>query len=239
MLRTQSDLRSHIRTNTTWENIHGVPYKSIRELVPQGIELTPMIEELEREGQILILRSLTGKLKDAPLPELGRENAWGERLNAGGPERWRTIFWDDLKERNRTAARVEDGENAARGVADRQSLSLRGRMSGLRRRMMWRSCWKGVSLLEALGRALLTQNSSLFNLRVALTSHCRGPQGQLGRRVRRQEGQGAREEEEEEQTYAQDYKLAHEGLCEWTLMTPAVASVKKLQSLPLAHSPLC
>lgn len=109
VLRTQSDLRSHIRTNTTWEKTHGVPYKALRELVPQGLELTSMIDELEKDGQILILRSLTGKLKDAPLPELGRENAWGERLNAGGPERWRTIFWDDLKERNRTAPRAEDG----------------------------------------------------------------------------------------------------------------------------------
>lgn len=86
-----------------------MPYKAMRELVPQGVELTPLVEELERDGQILILRSLTGRLKDAPLPELGRENGFGERLNAGGPERWRTIFWDDLKERNRTAPRAEDG----------------------------------------------------------------------------------------------------------------------------------
>lgn len=74
-----------------------------------GPELTGFLEELEKEGQVLILRSLTGKLKDAPLPELGRENAWGERLNAGGPERFRTIFWDDLKERSRASARVDDG----------------------------------------------------------------------------------------------------------------------------------
>jgi transcription initiation factor TFIIE subunit beta len=87
-----------------------VPYKSIRELVPQGVELTPLMEELERDGQILILRSQTGKYKDAPLPELGRANAWGERISAGGPERWRSVFWDDLKERNRTVPRVEDGE---------------------------------------------------------------------------------------------------------------------------------
>lgn len=106
MLRTQSDLRSHIRTHS--RPTVGIPYKTLREAFP-GPELATYTENLENDGQILILRSLTGKMKDAPLPPLGRENAWGEKLNAGGPERWRMIFWDELKERNRTVPRVDDG----------------------------------------------------------------------------------------------------------------------------------
>lgn len=87
----------------------GLTYKSIREAMP-GPELPGYMEELEKDGSVLILRSLTGKLKDAPLPELGRSNAWGEKLNAGGPERWRTVFFDTIRENNRATSRVDDGE---------------------------------------------------------------------------------------------------------------------------------
>lgn len=75
-----------------------------------GPELPAYMEELEKDGSVLILRSLTGKLKDAPLPELGRANAWGEKLNAGGPERWRTVFFDTIRENSRATNRVDDGE---------------------------------------------------------------------------------------------------------------------------------
>lgn len=63
---------------------------------------------------------------------------------------------------------------------------------------------------------LLALTVTLFHrpLALLLLPTRRGPQGQLGRRVVVQKGQGAREEEEEEQAHAQDYKLAHEGLCE-------------------------
>jgi hypothetical protein len=97
--------------------------KDLMELVPNGVELTPMINELQREGQILVMRSLTGKFKDWTLPPLGRPYANGEAFDAGGAERWRTFWWDDLKERNRTAPRAEDGEfnwthRWGNGVAD-------------------------------------------------------------------------------------------------------------------------
>jgi transcription initiation factor TFIIE subunit beta len=85
-----------------------IVYKELRELMP-GPDLPGYTEELEKDGSIMILRSLTGRLKDAPLPPLGRENAWGEKLNAGGPERWKTIFFDTIRENGRSTARVEDG----------------------------------------------------------------------------------------------------------------------------------
>ncbi|KAL1405255.1 hypothetical protein Q8F55_008881 [Vanrija albida] len=105
VLRTQSDLRSHIRTHA--RPTSGITYKALREAFP-GPELSTYMENLEKEGQILILRGLTGKFKDATLPALGRENVHGDRINGGGPERWRMVFWDELKERNRTVPRVED-----------------------------------------------------------------------------------------------------------------------------------
>lgn len=108
MLRSQADLKRHIKTHC--RPTQGLTYKSIREAMP-GPELVGYMEELEKEGSVLILRSLTGKLKDAPLPALGKENAWGDKLNGGGPERWRTVFWDELKERGRAADRVDDGES--------------------------------------------------------------------------------------------------------------------------------
>lgn len=106
VLRSLADLKRHIKTHC--RPTQGLTYKSIREAMP-GPELVAYMEELEKDGSILILRSLTGKLKDAPLPALGKENAWGDKLNGGGPERWRTVFWDELKERGRAADRVDDG----------------------------------------------------------------------------------------------------------------------------------
>ncbi|BEI84506.1 hypothetical protein CcaverHIS002_0411100 [Cutaneotrichosporon cavernicola] len=105
VLRTQQDLRRHIR-------LHSRPtapllYKDMKELMP-GTELPQYMDELEKDGSIMILRSLTGRLKDAPLPPLGRENGFGEKLNAGGPERWKTIFYDSIRENGRATPRVED-----------------------------------------------------------------------------------------------------------------------------------
>lgn len=108
VLRSLADLKRHIKTHC--RPTQGLTYKSIREAMP-GPELVAYMEELEKDGSILILRSLTGKLKDAPLPALGKENAWGDKLNGGGPERWRTVFWDELKERGRAADRVDDGQS--------------------------------------------------------------------------------------------------------------------------------
>ncbi|KLT38313.1 hypothetical protein CC85DRAFT_289636, partial [Cutaneotrichosporon oleaginosum] len=105
VLRTQQDLRRHIRLHS--RPTKPIVYKELRELMP-GPDLPQFTEELEKDGSIMILRSLTGRLKDAPLPPLGRENAWGEKLNAGGPERWKTVFFDTIRENGRSTARVED-----------------------------------------------------------------------------------------------------------------------------------
>lgn len=126
VLRTQQDLRRHIRLHS--RPTQGLTYKSIREAMP-GPELPAFMEELEKDGSVLILRSLTGKLKDAPLPELGRENAWGEKLNAGGPERWKTVFFDTIRENSRATSRVDDGELKSVGyqLTDRVHLCVGGR----------------------------------------------------------------------------------------------------------------
>lgn len=112
VLKNQADLRTHIRTHS--QPTKGLLYKEIREAMPVP-ELTGYLEDLEREGHVMILRSLTGKLKDAPVPSLGRSNAWGDKLNGGGPERWKTVFWDELRERGRAADRVDDG-GGGRGI---------------------------------------------------------------------------------------------------------------------------
>ncbi|KAL7424014.1 hypothetical protein Q5752_001599 [Cryptotrichosporon argae] len=110
LLRTAAELRTYIRTNT--QPLAGLAWKDLREAMP-GPEAAQYVDELERNGDVLVLRSLAGRLKDAPLPALGRQNGFGEKINAGGQERWRMIFWDDLKERGRAGIRVDDETVAA------------------------------------------------------------------------------------------------------------------------------
>lgn len=69
--------------------------------------------------------------------------------------------------------------------------------------------WGVVRVLTFLS----TSNTDFRLFPTSHTFHIRGPQGELHHRTA-QKGKGAREEEEEEKGPAQDYKLAHEGLCE-------------------------
>lgn len=72
-----------------------------------------MLDNLERKGDILIMRALTGPFKDVALPKLGKKNSQGLKINDNGnsaSQRLRTVWWDDVRERGRAGKRVEDGE---------------------------------------------------------------------------------------------------------------------------------
>jgi transcription initiation factor TFIIE subunit beta len=69
------------------------------------------LEELETKGDLMIMRGLTGQeFKDVPLPALGQKNAFGVGITEGRNERWKTVWWDDLKERGRAGKRLTQGE---------------------------------------------------------------------------------------------------------------------------------
>ena len=73
-----------------------------------------MLEDLEKRGDLLIMRALTGTFKDLPLPKLGRENGMGLRINdsgSSGNARWKSVWWDEVRERGRAGKRVDDGES--------------------------------------------------------------------------------------------------------------------------------
>jgi hypothetical protein len=73
------------------------------------------LEALERTGEILIMRALTGQeFKDVPLPKLGRQNVNGLKITEGRSDRWRVVWWDDVKERGRAGKRLDDGECGCR-----------------------------------------------------------------------------------------------------------------------------
>lgn len=74
--------------------------------MPNGIE---PLKDLEARGDILIMRGLTGAWKDIPLPRLGRKNVNGQEVMEGGSGRWKTVFWDHLREAGRAGKRVDDG----------------------------------------------------------------------------------------------------------------------------------
>ncbi len=77
-----------------------------------------MLEDLERRGDVLIMRALTGPFKEPKLPDLGRENAAGLKINDSGGggggvgARMRSVWWDEIRERGRAGKRVDDGELA-------------------------------------------------------------------------------------------------------------------------------
>lgn len=59
----------------------------------------------------MIMRGLTGQeFKDVALPALGQKNAFGVGITEGRNERWKTVWWDDLKERGRAGKRQPQGE---------------------------------------------------------------------------------------------------------------------------------
>lgn len=105
VLKNQSDVRSYIRTHS--QPTRGIPYKELREAMP-GDELKEYLNALESDKSVLVLRGLTGRWKDAGMPPLGRPTAWGERVDSG--DRWKMVFWDELRERGRAAERLDDGE---------------------------------------------------------------------------------------------------------------------------------
>jgi transcription initiation factor TFIIE subunit beta len=103
-------LRTYIRTNST--PLQGVPVKILKEALPAGgpISITAL-EELEAKGDLMIMRGLTGQeFKDVALPALGQKNAFGIGITEGRNERWKTVWWDDLKERGRAGKRQPQGE---------------------------------------------------------------------------------------------------------------------------------
>ncbi|KAK4689449.1 transcription initiation factor TFIIE subunit beta, partial [Tremellales sp. Uapishka_1] len=103
-ITTVAQLRAHLRAKTT--STTGMAFKQLREDVPV---CPPLLEEMEANGDILIMRSLNqGLFKDVPLPRLGGKNVNGLGLMEGGSARWRTIFWDAEKERGRAGNKVED-----------------------------------------------------------------------------------------------------------------------------------
>jgi len=103
-------LRTYIRTNS--RPLQGVPVKTLKEALPAGgpISITAL-EELEAKGDLMIMRGLTGQeFKDVALPALGQKNAFGVGITEGRNERWKTVWWDDLKERGRAGKRQPQGE---------------------------------------------------------------------------------------------------------------------------------
>ena len=108
-ITTEAQLRTYIRTNST--STTGVPIRDLREaLPPNGLT---MVEDLEKRGDVQIMRALTGSFKEAPLPRLGQTNSLGLKINDGGSsgnQRLKTVWWDELRERERAGERVDDGE---------------------------------------------------------------------------------------------------------------------------------
>jgi transcription initiation factor TFIIE subunit beta len=103
-------LRTYIRTNST--PLTGVDVKVLKEALPAGGPISmSAIEELEAKGDLMIMRGLTGQeFKDVALPALGQKNAFGVGITEGRHERWKTVWWDDLKERGRAGKRQSQGE---------------------------------------------------------------------------------------------------------------------------------
>jgi len=114
-ISTEPQLRTFIRSNST--PLSGIPVKTLREAMPPAS--ISMLEDLERRGDVLIMRALTGNFRDAPLPKLGRENGLGLRINDGassGNGRWKTVWWDEVRERGRAGKRVDDGGSVHLGL---------------------------------------------------------------------------------------------------------------------------
>ena len=72
-----------------------------------------LLESLEAQGDVIVMRSLTGNFKDIALPKLGRANVLGQKVNdpgTSGNARWKSVWWDEVRERGKSGKRVEDGE---------------------------------------------------------------------------------------------------------------------------------
>ncbi|EIW66129.1 hypothetical protein TREMEDRAFT_35345, partial [Tremella mesenterica DSM 1558] len=102
-----TQLRTYIRTHS--QPLSPVSLRLLREATqPSSFSLNPLTE-METRGEILIMRSLGAQeFRDAPLPRLGRPNVYGLKITDGRPDRWRCVWWDELKERGKTGKRVVD-----------------------------------------------------------------------------------------------------------------------------------
>ena len=79
-------------------------------LPPNGLQ---WFQAMEEKGEILIIKSLTGSFKDLPLPKMGMKNAAGigiDEPGTSGFSRFKSAWWDEIKERGRAAERVDQCE---------------------------------------------------------------------------------------------------------------------------------
>lgn len=106
----------------------GVSTKALRQSWPQVV---PALEELEKEGKVMIMRGFTGILNQFPLPPLGGARPDGSTVMDGGAARWRGVFWDEVRERGEDATKIDDGVYES-GNADRRLHQALGRDSNQR-----------------------------------------------------------------------------------------------------------
>jgi transcription initiation factor TFIIE subunit beta len=104
-------VRNYVRGHST--TIKGLAYKDVKEALPK--DGNQILENLEKAGHVLIMRALGGMFKDVPLPKLGEKNVHGLYLTEAGTSggqtsRFKVIFWDDMKERDKVGKRVDQGE---------------------------------------------------------------------------------------------------------------------------------
>jgi hypothetical protein len=183
--KDEKELRNYIRTHAT--TLKPIYIKDIREaLPPNGMA---MLEALERMGEIMIMKALSGSFKEIALPPLGEKNTQGLGINdlgSSGYQRYKSLWWDDTRERGRAGKRLSQGEfilherlcpsrrdmleDLERFVtyplvqsSDKQNSFLLGTRSRSSPKTMSPSCWIGVSLI-----------GSRFSLlrRPGKTSHC-------------------------------------------------------------------
>ncbi|KAK1922289.1 hypothetical protein DB88DRAFT_497772 [Papiliotrema laurentii] len=103
--KDEKELRNYIRTHAT--TLKPIYIKDIREaLPPNGMA---MLEALERMGEIMIMKALSGSFKEIALPPLGEKNTQGLGINdlgSSGYQRYKSLWWDDTRERGRAGKRL-------------------------------------------------------------------------------------------------------------------------------------
>lgn len=121
VLTTPAQLFAYIRPRATLTAPLAV--KPLREMVPQPHNAVAMLEELEQQGDVLLMRTL-GPFRDSELPKLGRKNGLGHGILdsiPGQATRVKTVFYDEVragrKRQGIKLGRVEDGASI-QGRAD-------------------------------------------------------------------------------------------------------------------------
>lgn len=69
----------------------------------------PALEDLEKEGKVLIMRGFPGLLNQMPLPPLGGRRMDGSTVMDGGPARWKGVWWDEVRERGEVIEKIDEG----------------------------------------------------------------------------------------------------------------------------------